>query len=122
MNLAELRKFVEAEIDSYVYEVPEGAIGNRMSDEWVQTQLIEAKESVVEPYVEKMWLQDTYEQIKDKDNKIIQELLVVADDKKDFIVFYDQENKEFGLANSTCSEIKVTIGVRGDFIGCFMAR
>ena len=122
MNIDSLKKFVETEIKEYVYSVPEGAIGQKMNDEWVKTQLIEASKSVVEPYLERMWLQDTYEQIKDKDNKIIEELWVVADDQEGFKVFYDQKNKEFGLANSVCNETTITIGVRGDFVGCFMAR
>ena len=122
MNPANLKKFVEKEIEEYIYFVPDDAVGNKINDAWIKDQLSQAKACIVEPYLEKMWLQDTYEQVKNKTEKNTQELWVVADDKEMFKVFYDPQNKEFGLANFKCAELTMTIGIRGDFVGCFMAR
>ena len=120
MDKQSLRQFVKKEIQEYEYVIPEDTVGNPMKTDWVLNQLQQATDCIVDPYLEKMWLQDTYEQIKDKKNKITQQLWVVAKDSN-FVVFYDSTNKEFGLAHFFNNEF-ITLGTRGDFVGCFMAR
>ena len=116
-----LKKFVLEEVDNYEYTYSEECIGNAMPSSWVEDQLVEAKKCVVDPYLQKMWLQDTYEQLEDKKNRIEEDLWVVAEDEK-FKIFYDPKNKEFGLSQICLDPQPVTIGIRGDFVGCFMAR
>ena len=121
MNNKELRQFCENELESYVYDVPESAIGNPWPKEKVDAQLNQLRSSIVDPYLENMELRDTYEQMKKKEPEYMQ-LWVVADDRDGYKVFYDPSAEEFGLATYARGEIPITIGVRGDFVGTFMAR
>lgn len=121
MNKEKLHRYCLKELESYVYEVPQSALGNPWPEEKVESQLSQLRSSLVEPYLEKMELRDTYEQIGMKDPES-QELWVVADDNDRYKVFYDASAEEFGLATYTESETPITIGVRGDFVGTFMAR
>ena len=121
MNKEEIQQFCESELASYVYDVPDSALGKPWSSEKVDVQLKQLKNSIVEPYIERMELRDTFDQLGMKEPEY-QELLVVADDNDGYKVFYDPSMDEFGLAMYTEDETPVTIGVRGDFVGAFLAR
>ena len=121
MNKHELQQFCETELESYVYDVPESAIRSPWSKEKVHAQLSQLKNAIVEPYLEKMELRDTYDQIGKKEPEYGQ-LWVVADDNSGHKVFYDPSEREFGLAIYAKGDIPQTVGVRGDFVGTFMAR
>ena len=121
MNKSELRQFCENELDSYVYDVPDSGVGRPWPKEKVIDQLSQIKSAIVEPYMEKMELRDTFEQFGSKEPEYAQ-LWVVADDNDGYKVFYDPATREFGLAVYAKDDIPQTIGVRGDFVGTFMAR
>lgn len=121
MNKEELQQYCKSELESYVYDVPESALGNPWPKEKVDSQLNQLKTSIVEPYLENMELRDTFDQMGMEEPEY-QELWVVADDNNGYKVFYDPSAEEFGLATYAEGEAPTTIGVRGDFVGTFMAR
>ncbi len=120
MELEQLHSFCLKEIEDYVYELPESALGNAFPSEKVNKLLEKAKASLVIPYKTVFDLRDTYDQIM-LSKPISKEFWVVAKSGS-YFVFYDVENNEFGLAEEIASKaIPSTIGVRGDFVGTFMA-
>jgi hypothetical protein len=50
VDLGELRRRVEREIDTYVYEVPAGAIGNPWPQSKVEAGLQAFRDALVDPY------------------------------------------------------------------------
>jgi len=121
MNKQELQKFCENELESYIYDVSAPTIGNAWSKEKVDAQLKQLKIAIVEPYLEEMELRDSYEQLGMKEPEY-EQLWVVADDNNGYKVFYDPLAEEFGLAEYAEKQMPTTMGVRGDFVGTFMAR
>ncbi len=125
MNKEELQQYCVRELAEYEYSVSEDALGKPWSTEKVEAQLKECASAIVEPYQELIVLRDTVEQMKAKP-PILCEAWVVADDKKKgYIVFYDPNTEEFGLASYVLgaeSSMAWSIGVNGDFVGTFMAR
>ena len=119
MDIASLRTFVEREIDRYVYTVPEGALGTPMPPEWVSAQLSEFRQALVEPRWETVQVKDTPDQW-DADPPILRQCVLIADDKKGHHLYYDPEQNDFVLAYE--GEPPTTFMVRGDAVGCFMAR
>jgi hypothetical protein len=119
MDIASLRTFVEREIDRYVYRVPEGAVGTPMPAEWVNSQLAEFRQSLVEPRWETVQVKDTPEQWK-VDPPILRQCVLIADDQKGHHLYYDPEQNDFVLAFA--GDQPTTFNVRGDAVGCFMAR
>ncbi len=124
MNKEELQQYCVKELAEYEYSVSEGALGNPWSTEKVEAQLKECASAIVEPYQELIVLRDTVEQMKSK-SPIVCKAWVVANDKKGYLVFYNPNVEEFGLASylpGSESSMAQSIGVSGDFVGTFMAR
>ena len=119
LHIASLRAFVEKEIDQYVYAVPEGAVGKPMPSEWVNAQLAELRQSLVEPRWQTVQLQDTADQL-NASQPVLRECVLIADDKKGVHLYYDPDENDFFLAFA--GEPPTTFMVRGDAVGCFMAR
>lgn len=119
MDIASLRSFVEKEIDRYVYRVPEGALGTPMPQEWVRTQLTEFRRALVEPRWQTVLLKDTPDQW-NANPPIERQCVLIADDKNGYHLYYDPEQNDFVLAYA--HEPPTTFNVRGDAVGCFMAR
>jgi hypothetical protein len=119
MNLAELRQQVEAEIEEYVYEVPPSAIGTPLPQEEVETQLNEFRASLVDPKWEQVAIRDTPDQML-SESPPIRHCILVANDSKGCKLYYDPEEGNFVLAYD--ASLPETFGVRGDAVGCFMAR
>jgi len=119
MHIASLRTFVEREIDRYVYVVPEGSVGNPMPDSWVQQQLTELKDALVEPKWITVQIRDTSDQW-EADPPILRECVLIADDRKRYQLYFDPERNDFVLAYS--GNPPETFNIRGDAVGCFMAR
>jgi len=88
MKKEELKRYCENELESYVYDDPQSTLGNPWRKEKVGFQLAQLKNSMVEPYLEKMELRDTYNQMSLEDPEY-QDLWVVADDNEGYRVFYD---------------------------------
>jgi len=119
MDFAALRRFVESEIDSYVYQVPDGALGRACSAEWVAGQIAEMRASLVKPEWVQVELRDTEQQLK-AEFPVMRPCVRVARDQKGYELYYDPEAGEFVLAFAGTPP--QTFNVRGDAVGCFMAR
>jgi hypothetical protein len=111
LDLSELKRAVEREIDEYVYEVPIGAVGNPWSAEKVERHLHAFRDVLVEPY----WT-DIVDVDKQKKGCV-----VVADDKKGYLLAFEPEAKLFILVMQKENEL-LGFGVDGDAVGCFLAR
>ena len=120
MNLTDLRHQVEAEIASYVYEVPKGAVGRPMPSEWVAAQLAEFKAALVAPDWREIVIADSVPQMLGKEEPEYRKCVLVADDRKGYQLYYDPQHKDFVLAYS--DQTPPTAFLRGDAVGCFMAR
>jgi len=118
--LSGLRREVERNIDTYVYRVPEGAVGNPMSDAAIADGLAQMRALVVDPYWVEVEVRDTFEQITMTDPPR-RACAVVADDGGGILLLYDPVEKSFVLAKREDSGLS-TFGVRGDAVGCFLAR
>ena len=119
MDLAELRRQVEAEIDGYVYDVPSSAVGSPWSREKVEDQLNEFRASLVDPKWEQVVIRDTPDQMR-AEAPPIRHCILVANDSKGHKLYYDPAQTDFVLAYDASPP--ETFGVRGDAVGCFMAR
>ena len=119
-GLDALRIRVQRDVESYVYTVPEGALGNPLPTDRVQTLMDELKAALVEPYMTSVALRDAFDQCAVDPPTTVQ-YAIVADDGVN-VVFYDDTADEFGLAQRGSSGGIETIGVRGDVVGVFMAR
>lgn len=112
LDLEELRRTVEREIDEYVYEVPEGAYGNPWSPEKVQREIRVFKEALVDPY----WIEIV-------DDKKRRPCVVVADDKRSYLLVFEPEDQKFMLVmKSKLNSDWISFGVDGDAVGCFLSR
>ncbi|MCB1935282.1 MAG: hypothetical protein KDF59_05010 [Nitrosomonas sp.] len=120
MNLIELRHQIEAEIASYVYKVPEGAVGNPMTSEWVAEQLAEFKSALVAPILRKIRIADSVSKKLGEKGSEYHECVLVADDRNGYQLYYDPQHKDCLLAFS--DQTPPTAFLRGDAVGCFMAR
>jgi hypothetical protein len=119
--LLRLQRRVETEIRDYVYEFPDtGMIGNRMPDAWVAEGLAQMRTSLVNPYWVEVEVRDTIDQI-EMDVPISRKSAVVADDGKGTVLLFDPVAGEFMLAQPGAKRLE-TFGVRGDAVGCFLAR
>ncbi|MDQ3671442.1 MAG: hypothetical protein M3364_03250 [Actinomycetota bacterium] len=119
LNIEELERSVLADLESYRYEVSHNAFGRPLSDEWVQGQLAEMRAALVKPEWRLVEMRDTPEQIH-RDPPELRECVVVAEDARgDADLYYDPLEGEFVLASGDPPQ---TFGVRGDAVGCFMAR
>lgn len=119
MDVASLRAFVEREIERYVYSVPDGALGNPMPDEWVRGQLAEFQQALVEPKWVTIQLRDTPDQWH-ADPPVLRECVLIADDRNGYELYFDPDQNDFVLAYA--GDPPTTFMVRGDAVGCFMAR
>jgi hypothetical protein len=111
LDLSDLRRKVELEIEVYVYEVPGGSIGSPWSTDKVERHLHAFRNALVEPY---------WTDIVDVD-KQKKRCVVVADDKKGYLVVFEPEAKQFVLVMEKGDGL-IGFGVDGDAVGCFLAR
>jgi hypothetical protein len=120
MELEELRLIVEKEIENYRYPSSTETIGIRWTDEKVRAELAVMKSALVSPYWSEVELRDTHEQIA-ASPALSRTCAVVADDLKGTLLVFDPIEGEFMLAVRHLGKLS-SIGVRGDGVGCFMAR
>ena len=120
MDLSAIREEVEREIASYVYAVPAGAVGRPASDAWVEAQLAEMSASLVQPIWRFIAIRDTFQQLTAQSEPEVRQCVLVADDRKGNELYYDPVENGYVLAHS--GEPPATFNVRGDAVGCFMAR
>jgi hypothetical protein len=120
MNFTDLRRQIEAEIATYVYAVPDGAVGAPMPAAWVVAQLKELQSALVDPVLRVIAVKDSIEQALGRAEPELRECVLVADDHEGYELYYDPAEDNFVLAYS--GSPPTTFNVRGDAVGCFMAR
>ncbi len=120
MDLAALRLAVENEIDCYVYEVSSTDIGNPIPADRIAADLEVMRAAFVDPYWEEVELRDTFQQVA-ADTVLSRKCVVIADDAAGNVLIFDPIENGFSLALRQESGL-LSIGVRGDAVGCFMAR
>lgn len=118
-GMKNLRARVEAEIDGYVYSLPENAIGNPWPSDKVSRLLNELRQALVEPYWADVEIRDTYEQVKLVEGPR-QRCIVVADNRKGYFLLWDPACDDFFLAQNIKGTL-YSFGVRGDAVGCFLS-
>lgn len=119
-DLLHLRQRVENEIETYVYDFPDTAIGKPWSDAKIQEGLEEFRACLIEPYWAEVEIRDTFEQC----GMAVaprRTCAVVADDGKGILLMFDPFEHSFVLAERGKTGL-ITFGVRGDAVGCFLAR
>lgn len=119
IELSELARSVANEIDSYVYDVPDTAVGRPFSSEKVSAYLARMRKSLVEPYWIDVRLRDTITQIR-SDAPPIRKAAVVAEVDQYVLLVFSPEDNEFLLAQRN-GDLFESFGVNGDAVGCFMA-
>ena len=120
MDLIALRTAIESEIENYVYDVHPEAIGQPLPQEWVDAQLAEVRAALVPPIWRDIKIKDSYEQAMGIAECEIRPCVLVADDREGYELYFDPVQGNFVLAHS--GNPPVTFNVRGDAVGCFMAR
>lgn len=120
MDLIALRAAVENELENYVYEIHPEAIGQPLPQEWVDAQLAAMRAALVQPIWREIRIQDSYEQMMGAAEGEIRPCVLVADDREGYELYFDPAEGNFVLAYS--GNPPVTFNVRGDAVGCFMAR
>ncbi|MFZ0318460.1 MAG: hypothetical protein WAL56_04985 [Candidatus Sulfotelmatobacter sp.] len=118
--LLELRRKVEEDIRSYVYAFPDNAIGIRWTDAKVADGLAQMRASLIDPYWAVVELRDTFDQVR-MSNPDYRKCAAIADDGKGMVLLFDPVEESFVLAQRSATGL-TTIGVRGDCVGCFLAR
>jgi hypothetical protein len=122
MNAAFISGLVAQELANYRYEAP--APGTTLGVPWPEAKILEhlkqLRASLVEPYLQRFTLRGSVEEINSV-SLLSAEYWVVAVTSA-YIEFYDQDNREFGLAEmGRNGKDPVTVGVRGDLVGVFCA-
>ena len=120
MDLQTLRRAVENDIDTYRYEVSTNSVGTAWAADRVEAELAAMRAAIVDPYWVDVELHDTHEQIA-AHPAVLRKCVVVADATKGRLVAYDPMENEFLLVVRQ-EGVLLTTGVRGDAVGCFMAR
>src|SRR5262245_49959333 len=111
VDLEELERLVLNEVATYQYEVPEGALGRPLPDEWLQAQLSELRAALIKPEWGDLCINEP-----PRENESDRCVLVARNADSDE-VWYVPHDGDFVLASGG-----VGYGVRVDVVGCFLAR
>lgn len=120
-DLQSLRELADEEIAQYEYPSLGNSTGVPWTDERVGVELREMKAAVVSPYWADVELRETWEDIH-AEPAIVRKCAVVADDGKGSLVVFDPLDGDLFLLVVRNGSTLVSIGVRGDLVGCFFAR
>jgi hypothetical protein len=118
---ARLRREVELEISGYVYEVPPGAVGTPFSPKEIQDHLSLMRLCLVDPHWEEVEVRDTFEQIQ-TDVGPSRKCITIAEDESGYVLMFDPLENSYVLAYRNKERGLGTFGIRGDAVGCFLAR
>ncbi len=120
-DLQSLRELADEEIAHYEYAPLSNPTGLLWTDERVTVELREMKAAVVSPYRADVELRDAWEDIH-TGPAIVRKCPVVADDGKGSLVVFDPLDGDLFLLVVRNGSTLVSLGVRGDLVGCFFAR
>ena len=121
MNSSQIAKLVSDEFTAFSYEVRPGLYGKAMPEEQVAEQLSLLKAALLIPVLQPFEIRDTAAQSKSHP-AIVAEYWLVVDDRAGCLVFYNEQNREFGLGCTDYSRLPETMGVCGGLVFVFMAR
>jgi hypothetical protein len=110
---------VESEIHDYVYDHPESAIGQPWGDDRVQASLEEMRNALVEPYWADVLMPDRWDNMRVETSEK-RRCVVVADNRKGYLVLWDPEQNIFILGHTTGGPL-ASWGLTGDAVGCFLS-
>jgi hypothetical protein len=117
---ARLRREIELEISGYVYRVPPGAVGTPFSPEAVKELLSMMRLCLVDPRWEEVEVRDTFEQIQSNVGPT-RKCVTIAEDDNGYVLMFDPVETSYVLAYRKGARLG-TFGIRGDAVGCFLAR
>jgi hypothetical protein len=120
IDLSLLRKLVEKDIETYHYIWTDKAIGNPWTEAAIQSGLAQFRASLIEPYWTEVEIRDTFEQVGMMEGPR-RKCAAVADDGTGILLLFDPVEDSFVLAERGSTGL-TTFGVRGDAVGCFLAR
>src|SRR5688572_12414063 len=100
VDTKDLRRTLEQEIASYVYEHHPAAAGTPMPEEWVARQLAEMRDALVDPVPRIVEIRDSVAQLRGEAPADVRECFLVADDKEGNELYFDPFTNNFVLASS----------------------
>lgn len=114
-----LRRELENQISAYVYEVPEGAIGSPLPADTISADLNSMRLCLVEPHWEEVNICDTREE--SWTGVGVKRVCVTMAEDEGYVLVFDPVDEQYHLAWRSEHGLG-TWGVRGDGVGCFIAR
>ncbi|MGF1631982.1 MAG: hypothetical protein ACFCUT_21100 [Kiloniellaceae bacterium] len=120
---AQVQALVQEELASFeaTAPTPGSTIGMPWSTDRLCAQVAELKAALVIPYLQRFELRDTAAEMAASPPILAGYWVVASADG--FLLFYDPEAAQFGLACALANgALPQTIGVRGDLVGTFCAR
>ncbi|HMV32653.1 MAG: hypothetical protein U0104_08365 [Gemmatimonadales bacterium] len=112
---------VVAEIAAHDDPVAARTLGMRWTPQRVRAELAALRRALVPPEQTAFELRDESILITSGEPEV-REYWIVAQEAEGTIVFYDEDEDEFGLAQLTRRGTRETTGVRGELVDVFMAR
>lgn len=114
----QLRRQLDREISNYVYEVYDGAIGSPLPAKLVSDYLNSMRLCLVEPHWEEVNICTAEESLTGAG---VKRMCVTMAEEEGYVLVFDTVAKEYHLAWRSAHGLG-TWGVRGDGVGCFIAR
>ena len=123
MDRQSLTNLIHETLASYHHVPPPfgSTIGTPWSTEKMYRYVEKLKSALIEPYLQRFELRETYEQARVSEPSYA-EYWVVAEGDGGYLEWYDSVTGEFGLGiRQEGSAVPVAIGERGDLVGVFCA-
>jgi hypothetical protein len=115
----QVRRELDRQISGYVYEVPAGAVGSPLPDDQIRTYLNSMRLCLVEPHWEEVNICNTSEE--SWTGVGVKRMCVTMAEDQGYVLVFDPVDQQYHLAWR--SEYGMgTWGIRGDGVGCFIAR
>ncbi len=114
-----LRRETERQISAYVYQVPAGAIGIPLPADEIRDSLNKMRLCLIEPCWEEVHIRNTPEEIRTVEG--VSRMCVTMAEDESYVLVFDPVEEEYHLAWRGEHGLG-TWGVRGDAVGCFLAR
>ncbi|RWB07063.1 MAG: hypothetical protein EOQ39_20980 [Mesorhizobium sp.] len=115
--------FIRKEIDEYDYPAlmkdRTDLVGVPLAEEVVIADLARFRAALVKPYWIDVDRRDTLADM-ESETPVVERCTVVTDDRDGYLLAYEPQKQEFLLVYRT-GERCVSIGVRGDAVGCYLA-
>jgi hypothetical protein len=113
-----LRGEVEREIAGYVYDHPADAIGSPLPDHVIRNDLNAMRLCLIEPRWEEVNICNS---LGNMNAKTVRRMCVTMAEDEGYVLVFDPVEEEYHLAWRGEQGLG-TWGIRGDAVGCFIAR